>query len=112
MFYYIEEEVMRKLLFYIPAILFTLIFGVLTSFLGLGATSPVVLIWLALWFISGFILNKGYFWGSLFGILPAIHLIYMGAQETGQIISETPAGIVILSFYVICGYLVYRKKKY
>ncbi len=41
-----------------------------------------------LFIISGFILNKNVFWGSLLGTLPAIHLIYMGTQETGQIINE------------------------
>lgn len=43
--------------------------------------------------------------------LPAIHLIYMGTQETGQIINEMRIGIVILIFYIFCGYFVYRNNK-
>ncbi|RCX17498.1 hypothetical protein DFR58_10741 [Anaerobacterium chartisolvens] len=101
---------MKNPLFYIPAILFTFFYGVL-ALSGVGPISPVVVVWLVLWFISGFILNKGYFWGSLPGALPAIHLIYMGTRETGQIIKETPIGVVILIYYVICGYWVYRKKQ-
>ncbi len=101
---------MKKILFYIPAIVFMLFYGIV-ALSGFSAISPVVMVWLLLWSISGFLLNKNYFWGSLFGALPAIHLVYMGAQETGQIINETPIGIVVLSFYLICGYLVYRKNK-
>ena len=101
---------MKKLLFYIPAILFSLFYGA-AALNGLRAVSPIVAVWLALWFASGFILNKGSAWGCLLGALPAIHLIYMGTQETGQIISETPIGVVLLLIYVFCGYLVYRKHK-
>lgn len=41
----------------------------------------------------------------------AIHLIYMGTQETGQIISEIPIGIVILILYIICGYFIHRNNQ-
>ncbi|KPU42261.1 hypothetical protein OXPF_40460 [Oxobacter pfennigii] len=99
---------MKKLLFYIPAIMFILFYGIV-ALSGFSVISPVVAIWLLLWFISGFLLNKNYFWGSLLGTLPAIHLVYMGTQETGQIISEASIGIVVLIFYLICGYWIYRK---
>ena len=98
---------MKKILFYIPAIIFTFFYGI--AVLSGFAISTLVAVWLFLWFTSGFLLNKNYFWGSLLGALPGIHLIYMGTRETGQVFSETPIGIVILAFYVICGYLVYRK---
>lgn len=101
---------MKKLIFYIPAIIFTILYGVI-AISEKGSISPIVLIWLALFYISGFILNKNIFWGSLLGALPAIHLIYMGTQETGQIFNEIPIGIVVLIFYIICGYSVYRNNK-
>ena len=97
---------MKKIIFYIPAIIFAIIYGVI-AISNIGAISSIVIIWLALFFVSGFILNKNVFWGSLLGTLPAIHLIYMGTQETGQIVNEIPIGIVILIFYIICGYFVY-----
>ena len=31
-------------------------------------------------------------------VLTAIHLIYIGTQETGQITNEMPIGIIVLSF--------------
>lgn len=98
---------MKKGIFYIPAIISAILYGVI-AISNIGAISPIVVVWVALFFISGFILNKNVFWGSLFGTLPAIYLIYMGTQETGQLINEMPIGIVLLIFYIICGYFVYR----
>jgi len=77
----------------------------------IGAISPIIVVWLALFFIGGLMLHKNFFGGSLFGALPAIHLIYMGTQQTGQIFNEAPIGIVILIFYLLCGYFVYRSNK-
>ncbi|MFL2131850.1 hypothetical protein [Ruoffia sp. FAM 20858] len=101
---------MKKIIFYVPAIVFTILYGVV-AITNIGAISPIVVVWLALFFISGFILNKNISWGSLLGALPAIHIIYMGTQETGQIINEMPIGIVLLIFYITCGYFVYRNNK-
>ena len=101
---------MKKIVFYIPAIIFAILYGGI-AISHIGAISPIVAVWLALFFISGFILNKNVFWGGLLGMIPAIHLIYMGTQEKGQIINEIPIGIVVLIFYIICGYFVYRNNK-
>lgn len=101
---------MKKIVFYIPAIIFTAIFGsVAIIFGGIRVISPLVAVWLVLFFISGILLNKNMFLGSILGALPAIHMIYMGTKETGQIINEKPIGIVVLLFYIICGYAIYRK---
>lgn len=101
---------MKKIIFYVPAIIFTILYGV-AVISNIGAISPIVVIWLALFFISGFILSKNISWGSLLGVLPAIHLIYMGTQETGQIINEMPVGVVVLIFYITCGYFIHRNNK-
>lgn len=103
---------MEKVVYYIPSIIFTVFYGLLViSGIGIGAISPVVAVWLVLFLISGILLSKNMFWGSLLGALPAIHLIYMGTQETGQTMSETPIGIIILIFYTICGGFVFYKSK-
>ena len=101
---------MKKILFYIPAIVFTVFYG-FASINQIGTISPIVLIWLVLLFLSGFVLGKDIFWGSIFGILPAINLIYLGTKDTGQIINEIPIGIIILIFYIVCGLLVLYKNK-
>lgn len=101
---------MRKSIFYLPALIFTTIY-VFIAINDIGSISPIVIVWLILFFLSGFILSKNFFWGALFGTLPAFHLIYMGTQNTGQIFSETPIGIIILVFYIACGYFVYRNTR-
>jgi len=101
---------MKKIIFYVPAIIFTILYG-LVAISNIGVISSIVVIWLALFFISGFTLSKNISWGSLLGALPAIHLIYMGTQETGQVINEMPIGVIVLIFYITCGYFIRRNNK-
>lgn len=98
---------MKKILFYLPAILCIIFYGAV-AFIGL-AFSPIAIVWAALFCVSGFILNKKQFWGALAGMLPAVHILYMGTQETGQVMNETPVGVAVFLFYALCGYLVFRK---
>ncbi|WP_019376621.1 hypothetical protein [Virgibacillus halodenitrificans] len=100
---------LRKIIFYLPAIIFGFFYGVLVIS-GELVDLRIAIIWLGLFVISGFILSKNYFRGSSFGLLPAIHIIYMGTRDTGQIINEIPIGITIFIFYIICGYIAYRNK--
>ena len=99
---------MKKILFFIPAIVFTIFYGLAASG-GIGDINPIVILWLALFWISGILLSKTLFWGGLLGVIPAACFIYMGTQETGQIIKETPIGIVVLLYYAVCIYYVYKK---
>ena len=101
---------MKKIIFYLPAIIFTVLYGILAVG-DVGEISPIVIIWLALLFASGFILNKKYFWGGLLGILPGIHMIYMGTVESAQIFNEMPIGGILIIFYIICAYYVFTKNK-
>ncbi|MFI3284400.1 MAG: hypothetical protein R3Y57_04890, partial [Erysipelotrichaceae bacterium] len=101
---------MKKIIFFVPAIIFTILYGVL-ALSEVNAISTMVIVWLILFWIAGTLLSKSMFWGGLMGIIPAVCFIYMGTQETGQIISETPIGIVVLLYYAICAYCVYRKSK-
>ena len=101
---------MRKYIGYIPAILFTG-FYLLVGLTGASMVMSMILIWLACFWISAFLLHKGLFWGGIFGLVPGLHMIYMGTQYTGQIINiEIPLGIVVLLFYVIFGFYLWKKK--
>ena len=75
---------MKKIIFYVPAIICVILYGVV-AINNIGAISPIVVVWLALFFISGFILNKNVFWGSALGALPAIHLIYMEHRKQDKL---------------------------
>ena len=46
--------------------------------------------------------------GGLFGLLPAVQILYMSTQTTGQTISEAPIGIVTALYIVGCMFAVWR----
>lgn len=92
---------MKKLVFFIPAIIFT-IFYTLAALLAMGAIHPIVVLWLALLWIAGVFLSKSMSWGGLLGFIPGAYFIYLGMQETGQIFKETPLGVILLLYYTVC----------
>lgn len=101
---------MRKLIGYIPAVLFTA-FYLYVGMTGAGLTMSMVLIWLACFWLSAFFLHKGLFWGGAFGLVPGIHMIYMSTQYTGQVINiELPLGIILILFYGIYGFYLWKKR--
>lgn len=101
---------MKKLVFFIPAIIVTLFYG-LAALGGMGVIHPIIVLWLALLWIAGVFLSKTVFWGGLLGFIPGACFIYMGLQETGQIFKETLLGVVILLYYAVCIiYCIYKKK--
>lgn len=100
---------MRKLYFFIPAI-FSTVFTVVIGLL-IGGAVPLWYAWVLLMWGSGILLSKGAVWGSILGILPGIHIIYMSTQYTGQVINELPIGLVLVVYYLICGIVVWKQKK-
>lgn len=100
---------MKKVVFYIPAIVLTIFYTWLAS-MGIGAIHPIVAVWLLLLWVSGAFLNKNITLGGILGIIPATHWIYMSTQDTGQVINiERPLGIATLLYYAICIFWVYKK---
>lgn len=110
--YFMEDMKVKKVIYYIPAIIFSVLLGLIAISGSISIISSVAVVWLVLFLTSGILLSKNMFWGSLLGALPAIHMIYMGTQETGQIINEMPIGIIVLIFYIICaGFVFYKSRK-
>ena len=100
-----------KIVFFIPAILFTIIFGFVAMSLGISSISPLSLIWFALFLVAGTLLSKDKFWGGFIGILLGFRSIYMSTKDTGQIINiEMPIGVILLIYYVLCSGFVFFKK--
>jgi len=100
----------RKLTGYIPAVLFT-VFYLYVGIMGAGLTLPMILIWLACFWLSAFLLHKGLFWGGIFGVIPGIHMIYMSTQYTGQTVNiEFPLGVILILYYVIFGFYLWKKR--
>lgn len=102
---------MRKSVYFIPTIIFSVFYGLVVIGGGISIIASVAAVWLILFLTSGILLSKNIFWGSLLGTLPAIHMIYMGTQDTGQIINEIPIGIIVFVFYIICGGFIFFKSK-
>ena len=101
---------MRKFIGYIPAALFTG-FYLFSGLTGASITMSMVLVWLICFWLSAFFLHKGLFWGGIFGLFPAINMIYMGTQYTGQVINiEIPLGIILILFYGIFGFYLWKKR--
>lgn len=104
---------MKKIVFFIPAIIFAIFYGGIMISISTSVVSPIIYLWIGLFIISGILLLKGLFWGGLPGVLPGIHLIYMSTVDTGQIMNiELPVGIIVATFYLLCcGFVFYQKKK-
>ena len=99
---------MKKVLFYLPAVVYTI--AVIALNIILKTLSPLWYVWVALLWLGGFLLNKGKVWGGLFGLLPAIHLLYMSTQYTGQVINiEMPLGIASALYVLVCMLVAWKK---
>ena len=93
---------MKKYLGYIPAILFS-VFYLSIGMTGASLALSMVLLWLAGFFIAAVLLHKEIIWGAVFGMLPAVHMIYHGD-------SEIPIGIAVLLFYLILCIYLWKKR--
>ena len=99
---------MRKTIYFLPAIPFTILL-VYFTFLTSIDTTPVVWIIDILLILSGLLLCKNKWWGCFFGVVVGAILVYMGLQETGQIFKEYIIGIPLIIFYIACGIYVANK---
>lgn len=102
---------MNKAAFFIPAIIFTIFYG-LVFLGGMGVVHPIVVLWLALLWAAGILLSKTMPWGGLLGMIPGACFLYMGARETGQIFKETYLGVILLLYYAVCILSCIYKKKH
>ena len=101
---------MRKFTGYIPAALFTG-FYLLSGLTGVRITMSMLLVWLVCFWLSAFFLHKGLFWGGIFGLFPALNMIFMGTQYTGPVINvEILLGIILILFYGILGFYLWKKR--
>ena len=100
---------MRKILFFIPTIIFTVFYLWISIWAGVGSIDWSMAIPITIPFIAAdLLLCKNIFWGGLVGILPAIYLISLTKQSyTGM---ELPIGIILFTYYIICSFVVYKKK--
>ena len=99
---------MKKVLFYLPAVIYTI--AVIALNIILQMVSPLWYCWIVLLWLSGFFMNRKKAWGCLFGLLPAVHLLYMSTQYTGQVVNvEMPLGMITAAYILGCSFVVRKR---
>ncbi|MDO4794214.1 MAG: hypothetical protein Q3993_08515 [Filifactor alocis] len=100
---------MKKVLYFVPAILF-LMFLIWAVFrLGIGSIEPTAALFALFLMTAGALLGMGSLIGALVGISPALYLISFGRDtKTGV---EFYVGLFLLIYYALCGYGVWSAKR-
>ena len=65
---------------------------------------------LILFFVSGLLLSKKFFWGSSIGIICALYIIYDSFTNWKLGKEECIIGIITLIYYIVCSFNVLLKK--
>lgn len=103
---------MKKIIYFIPAIIAMLLYIVLGFISGFGAIDPMAWLLITIMFASAIIMFKEKWYGCIGGFIFGCVLIYMSTQQTGQIINiERPLGIILCVYYLVCGVFIYKKNK-
>ena len=106
---------MKKLLFFLPALIACLFYGWL--FWGLGASLSSVSPWglaaVEAMAAAGILLSMGRGWGWLPGAAVGAALLWWDAAYSGHrhLNAERPLGWLLLAFYAVCGALVWHRRK-
>lgn len=97
--------------YFFPAVISFTLYTLIAVNAGFGSLDPAVWCFVALLLASAILMVRKKWWGCIGGVITGAVLIYMGTQYTGQVISETPIGIIFCVYYVILGFLCFRNKK-
>lgn len=104
---------MKKLIYFIPFVIFLGLYVYLYSF-GIEITIAPIIVTL-IYLAAAILLSMGSYIGAVIGILPAAYFIYDGINGSIMIFSmmEVVFGALGTLFFVICAFMVhgYRKAK-
>ncbi|WP_302925660.1 hypothetical protein [Holdemania filiformis] len=100
---------MAKLFYFIPAGLAGLFYVFFGGVLGdFGAINPLAWVCTALLAAGAVLMARKIALGCLFGIAVGALLIGMGLRETGQIVKEWPAGMLLIAYSCGSGWLCWK----
>jgi len=101
---------MLKVLYFFPAVITLIFFGFL-ALLDFSSLNPIAWLFVSFLFISAILMSKNKWWGCIFGVFIGGIYIYLGTQDAGQIVNESPTGMGVCLYYFICGFICYRKNQ-
>lgn len=101
---------LKVIAYFFPAVISLVIYTVLAVSSGFGSIHPLAWCFVALLFVSAVLMLKNKWWGCIGGLLTGGVIIYMGTQYTGQVINESPIGIGLCIYFIICGIICYRAR--
>lgn len=93
---------MRKILFFLPPIVFGLVYFLLTIE-NAGSIEPHGWFILAVMILSAILLVKDKWWASIPGVCIGMFFVYSGMTNEYMILPEWQTGIVLILYYIGCG---------
>ncbi len=64
---------------------------------------------LLIFVVSDWFLAKQKWYGCVPGTLLGVYIIYYGSRYHGQVMDERPIGVILCVYYLILGFVTYRK---
>ena len=106
---------MKKILYFVPTLI-VLVFLIFILIVLAGPTNEldeylVGLAILAIFAVSDWLLAKQKWYGCVPGASIGAYIIYYGSQYHGQVMDERPIGLIICLYYLVFGFVTYRKRE-
>ena len=98
------------IMYFIPAAIMVICNLIAVEAMGFSAVHPVAWLITVLLGASALMMYQNRWWGCLLGVAVGFVFVYMGTRETGQIINESPIGVLICVYYLICGIICCKMK--
>ena len=98
---------MKRFLYIMPAILILMLYALLTALAGgISGFQPVAVLNMGLPLAAGLLLQKGKWWGSLFGIAMGVLLLLNSVTMAGVAVA-----VVLMGYYGVMGLICARSQK-
>ena len=99
----------RKGIYFFPALIFLFFLIWASILLGIKSLEVSAILVEILFVIAGFLLSKKLIIGGVIGIFPSVYFVLSGNYSKTGI--ETPIGIVLFIYYLLCIIDTYMNKK-
>ena len=104
------KRTVSVIMYFIPAAIMVICNLIAVEAMGFSAVHPVAWVITVLLGASALLMYQNRWWGCLLGVAVGFVFVYMGTRETGQIINESPIGVLVCGYYLICGIICCKMK--